>query len=143
MKAANQYTTRRRKALAFGGSARGNEQDAELLILCAEYRRALADLDEWVAVGFGLEPSGKRGEAYRIWKAEDDRFFNAERDLFRTINALPATTPHGLAAKGAVLAGYIKRHVADANGSLADEGDHVAFSYTMAQNAVQIAGGVA
>src|SRR6202041_266032 len=81
----------------------GESQDSVLLILCAEFHRAQADLDRWHATGFGLEPLDRETEAYRLWAAEDDRFFWAHYDAFQEVCDMPARTQAGLVAKSKVL----------------------------------------
>ncbi len=119
-------------------AAAGEGQDSALLMACAEFHRTQAELDHWYATGWELEPADKRGEAYRLWKAENDRFFWANRDAFEVARDMPAKTQAGIVAKSKVLAAHLRDVMKDD-----DATDDETFAYSLAQNVAQIAGGVA
>ena len=121
----------------------GESQDSVLLILCAEFHRAQADLDRWHATGFGLEPLDRETEAYRLWAAEDDRFFWAHYDAFQEVCDMPARTQAGLVAKSKVLVEQVNRVMVSVDGSMHGASHCEIFAYKLAQDAVQIGGGAA
>ena len=131
-------------AFASGRSAAaGESQDSDLLILCAEYHRTLAELEHWHATGFGLEPLARETEAYRLWAAEDDRFFWANHNVFEMIRDMPAKTQAGLVAKSKVFAEQMDGIVVSVDGSMPGASNFEIFAYKLAQNTVQIGGGAA
>jgi hypothetical protein len=117
------------------------DTDSPLLILCSEFHRTQAELDSWYATGFELEPANKEGEAYRLWNAENGRFFYANHDVYTAIIDMPAKTLAGIAAKSKVLAVHMDRVVADREGSMDGAAAHEVFAYKLAQNTAQFAGG--
>jgi hypothetical protein len=119
----------------------GESQDSELLILCEEYYRTQAELDHWHATGFRLEPLTRETEAYRLWKAEDDRVFWANHNSFETIRDMPAKTQAGLVAKSKVFAEQMDGIVVSVDGSMPGVSNFEIFAYKLAQNTVQIGGG--
>jgi hypothetical protein len=119
----------------------GESQDSDLLILCAEYHRTLAELDHWHATGFRLEPLTPGTEAYRLWAAEDDRFFWANHNAFEMIRDMPAMTQAGIVAKSKVLAEQMDGIVVSVDGSMPGASNFEIFAYRLAQNTVQIGGG--
>ena len=121
----------------------GESQDRDLLILCAEYHRTLAELDHWHATGFGLEPLARETVAYRLWAVEDDRVFWANHDAFEAVRDMPAKTQAGIVAKSKVLAEQMDRIVVSVDGSMHGASTYEIFAYKLARNTVQIGGGVA
>jgi hypothetical protein len=122
-------------------AAAGESQDSDLLILCAEYHRTLAELEHWHATGFGLEPLTTETEAYKIWKAEDDRVFWANHNVFEMIRDMPAKTQAGLVAKSKVFVEEMDGIVVSVDGSMPGASNFEIFAYQLAQNMVQIGGG--
>ena len=129
-------------AFASGRSA-GESQDSDLLILCAEYHRTLAELEHWHATGFGLEPLARETEAYRLWEAENDRFFWANHDAFEEVRDMPAKTQAGIVAKSKVLAEQMDRVVVKLDGSMRGASNYEIFAYKLVQNTMRIGGGTA
>jgi hypothetical protein len=121
----------------------GESQDSDLLILCAEYHRTLAELDHWHATGFGLEPLTPETEAYRLWKADDDRVFWANHNVFEMISDMPAMTQAGIVAKSKVLAEQMDGIVVSVDGSMPGASNYEIFAYKLAQNMMRIGGGAA
>jgi hypothetical protein len=121
----------------------GESQDSELLFLCEEYYRTQAELDHWHATGYRLEPLTPETEAYRLWKAEDDRVFWANHDVLEMIRDMPATAPAGLVAKSKVFAEQMDRIMVSVDGSMPGASNYEIFAYKLAQNTVQIGGGAA
>jgi hypothetical protein len=119
----------------------GESQDSDLLILCAEYHRTLAELDHWHATGFRREPLARETEAYRLWAAEDDRFFWANHNAFEAVRDMPAKTQAGLVAKSKVFAEQMDGIVVSVDGSMPGASNFEIFAYQLAQNMVQIGGG--
>jgi len=99
-------------------AAAGESQDSDLLILCEEFYRTQAELDHWHATGFRLEPLTRETEAYRLWEAEDDRFFWANHDAFEAVRDMSAKTQAGIVAKSKVLVEQMGRDVAQARTAL-------------------------
>jgi hypothetical protein len=122
-------------------AAAGESQDRELLILCAEYHRTLAELDHWHATGFRREPLARETEAYRLWAAEDDRVFWANHYAFEAVRDTPATTQAGIAAKSKVLAEQMDRIVVSLDDSMRGASTYEIFAYKLVKNTVQIGGG--
>jgi hypothetical protein len=120
----------------------GESQDSDLLILCAKYHRTLAELDHWHATGFRREPLARETEAYRLWAAEDDRFFWANHNAFEAVRDMPAKTQAGLVAKSKVFAEQMDGIVVSVDGSMPGASNFEIFAYRLAQNTVQIGGGV-
>ena len=121
----------------------GESQDSDLLILCAKYHRTLAELDHWHATGFRLEPLTPETEAYRLWKAEDDRVFWANHNDFEMICDMPAKTQAGIVAKSKVLAEQMDRVVVSLDDSMRGASTFEIFAYKLVKNTVQIGGGAA
>jgi hypothetical protein len=119
----------------------GESQDSELLILCEEYYRTQADLDHWHATGFRREPLARETEAYRLWKAEDDRVFWANHNAFEAVRDMPAKTQAGLVAKSKVFAEQMDGIVVSVDGNMPGASNFEIFAYQLAQNMVQIGGG--
>ena len=132
-------------AVASGGSAAaGESQDSDLLILCAEYHRTQAELDHWHATGYRLEPLTPETEAYRLWKADDDRVFWANHNVFEMISDMPAMTQAGIVAKSKVLAEQMDGIVVSVDGSsMPGASNYEIFAYKLAQNMMRIGGGAA
>ena len=122
-------------------AAAGVSQDSDLLILCAEYYRTQAELDHWHATGYRLEPLTPETEAYRLWKAEDDRVVWANHNVFEMIRDMPAKTQAGLVAKSKVFAEQMDGIVVSVDGSMPGASNFEIFAYKLAQNTVQIGGG--
>ena len=122
-------------------AAAGESQDSVLLTLCAEFHRAQADLDRWHATGFGLEPLDRETEAYRLWAAEDDRFFWAHYDAFQEVCDMPARTEAGIFAKSKVLVEQMSCLMVSVDGSMHGASHCEIFAYKLAQDFVQIGGG--
>lgn len=129
-------------SLASGRPA-GESQDSALLMACAEFHRTHADLQQWYATGWEVEPPFRESKAHRLWQDEDDRFYNANVDAFAAVEEIPAKTPAGVAAKAKVLAEYMSRAVVNLDGSMTGATTSEAFAYILAQEAAQIVGGVA
>jgi hypothetical protein len=121
----------------------GESQDSDLLILCAEYHRTLAELDHWHATGYRLEPLTPETEAYRLWKADDDRVFWANHNVFEMIRDMPAMTQAGIVAKSKVLAEQMDGIVVSVDGSMPGASNYEIFAYKLAQNMMRIGGGAA
>jgi hypothetical protein len=131
-------------SLASGRSAAaGESQDSELRILCAEFHRTQAELDRWHATGFRLEPLGRKTEAYRLWEAENARFFWANHDAFEAVRDMPAKTQAGIIAKSKVLAEQMDRVMVKLDGSMCGASNYEIFAYKLVQNTMRIGGGAA
>ena len=131
-------------SLASGWSAAtGESQDSELLILCAEFHRTQAELDPWHATGFGLEPLARKTEAYRLWEAENARFFWANHDAFEEVRDMPAKTQAGIIAKSKVLAEQMDSVMVKLDGSMRGASNYEIFAYKLVQNTMRIGGGAA
>jgi hypothetical protein len=129
-------------AFASGRSAAaGESRDSDLLILCAEYHRTQAELDHWHATGFRREPLAPETEAYRLWAAEDDRFFWANHNVFEMIRDMPAQTQAGIVAKSKVLAEQMDRVVVSLDGSMPNASNYEIFAYKLVKNTAQIGEG--
>jgi hypothetical protein len=121
----------------------GEGQDSALLMACAEFHRTHADLQQWYATGWEVEPPFRESEAHRLWQDQDDRFYNANVDSFAAVEEIPAKTPAGVAAKAKVLAEYMSCAVVNLDGSMTGATTSEVFAYILAQEAAQIVGGVA
>jgi hypothetical protein len=132
-------------SLASGRSAAADgAQDSALLILCAEFHRTQAVLDEWYATVFELEPHDLNSEAHRLWEVDNKRVYDANYNIFEAISDMPAKTQAGLAAKAKVLTVNMDRVARYKDGSFHEDAeDYAVFAYSLAQEAAQIAGGVA
>jgi hypothetical protein len=121
----------------------GAGADSELLIRCAEFHRTQAELDNWHATGFGLEPLARDTEAYRLWEAEDDRFFWANYNAFEAVRDLPAKTQVGIIAKCKVLSDQMDRLLGGLEGDMCGASNCEVFAYHLVRNIVQIGEGAA
>ena len=121
-------------------AAAGESQDSDLLILCEEFYRTQAELDHWHATGFRLEPLTRETEAYRLWEAEDDRFFWANHDAFEAVRDMSAKTQAGIVAKSKVLVEQMGRIVVSLDDSMPGASTYEIFAYKLAKNTVQIGG---
>ena len=121
----------------------GADADSELLILCAEFHRTQAELDNWHATGFGLEPLAHDTEEYRLWEVEDDRFFWANHNAFEAVRDLPARTQAGIIAKCKVLADQMDRLLGGLEGDVCGASNCEVFAYKLIRNMMQIGEGAA
>jgi hypothetical protein len=124
-------------------AAASNAQDSALLMACAEFHRTHAELQQWYATGWDLEPPFRETQAHRLWQDEADRFYNANDDALAAVEGIPAKTPAGVAAKAKVLAEYMRRAVVNLDGSMTGATTSEVFAYKLAQEATQLAGGAA
>jgi hypothetical protein len=124
-------------------SAAGESQDSALLMACAEFHRTHAELMQWYATGWDLEPPFRGTQAHRLWQDIDDRFYGANVDAFEAVENILAKTPAGVAAKAKVLAEYMSRAVVNLDGSMTGATTSEVFAYKLAQEMARLEGGVA